>query len=56
MSSIDHDSVRLTRLARTLGEDTVECPHAASADEAVVEGLVPAGHNPWVHRATSTRA
>ena len=38
--AVDHEPVRLARLAREAGEDAVEDAQAAPSDEAVVQGLV----------------
>jgi len=40
MRGVDHNPVGFAGFARQLGEDAVEHPQAAPADEAVVDGLV----------------
>jgi hypothetical protein len=37
MGRVDHDPIRLARLARQLGEDAVEQAQPAPADEAIID-------------------
>ena len=40
MGRVDHDRIGLACLCRQLGEDAIEHPQSAPADEAVVDRLV----------------
>jgi hypothetical protein len=62
VGGVDHDPVGLARLAGEFGEDAVEHPKPAPADEAVVDGLVRtvipgrvAPHQPVLDEVDDTR-